>query len=95
MRTSLPHASACRFSPLRNERGFVLVVVIAAIGLLALAAAGFAQVTRSHVRAAASTLSSSTAGSLADAGVQLAVLDLMAARRDPASQRRFTVGGSP
>jgi general secretion pathway protein K len=60
-----------------RERGFVLIIVIAVLGLLALAAAGFAQVTRSQVKAAASNVGSSTAQALADAGVQLAVLDLV------------------
>jgi general secretion pathway protein K len=77
------------------ERGFVLVIVIAVLGLLALAAAGFAQVTRSQVKAAASNVGSSTAQALADAGVQLAVLDLVLGRQDPSYQRRFSVGEKP
>src|SRR5262245_23336697 len=78
-----------------RERGFVLIIVIAVLGLLALAAAGFAQVTRSQVKAAASNVGSSTAQALADAGVQLAVLDLVLARQDPSYQRRFSVGEKP
>ena len=78
-----------------RERGFVLIIVIAVLGLLALAAAGFAQVTRSQVKAAASNVGSSTAQGLADAGVQLAVLDLVLGRQDPSYQRRFAVGEKP
>jgi len=78
-----------------HEGGFVLIVVITVIGLLALAAAGFAQVTRSQVKAAASSVGSSTAQALADAGVQLAILDLVQARQDPSYQRRFQLGAKP
>jgi general secretion pathway protein K len=78
-----------------RDRGFVLIIVIAVLGLLALAAAGFAQVTRSQVKAAASNVGSSTAQALADAGVQLAVLDLVLGRQDPSYQRRFAVGEKP
>ena len=77
------------------DRGFILVIVISVIGLLALAAAGFAQVTRSQVRAAASAVGSSTAQALADSGIELAVLELALARQDPAYQRRFAVGEKP
>jgi general secretion pathway protein K len=82
-------------SPCEHDHGFVLVIVIAVLGLLALAAAGFAQVTRGQVRAAASTIGSSTAQALADSGVQLAVLDLIRARQDPAYQLRFQLGEKP
>ena len=82
-------------APWQHDRGFVLVIVIAVLGLLALAAAGFAQVTRGQVRAAASTIGSSTAQALADSGVQLAVLDLVRARQDPAYRLRFALGEKP
>lgn len=78
-----------------DEGGFVLIVVITVIGLLALAAAGFAQVTRSQVKAAASSVGSSTAQALADAGVQLAILDLLQSRQDPSYQGRFALGDKP
>ena len=90
-----PEASPGKAAAPERERGFVLIIVIAVLGLLALAAAGFAQVTRSQVKAAASTVGSSTAQGLADAGVQLAVLDLVLGRQDPAYQRRFGVGAKP
>jgi general secretion pathway protein K len=90
-----PEASPGKAAAPERERGFVLIIVIAVLGLLALAAAGFAQVTRSQVKAAASTVGSSTAQGLADAGVQLAVLDLVLGRQDPSYQRRFAVGAKP
>jgi general secretion pathway protein K len=79
----------------RRDRGFVLVIVISVIGLLALAAAGFAQVTRSQVRAAASAVGSSTAQALADSGVEIAVLELVMGRQDPTYQRRLSLGEKP
>jgi general secretion pathway protein K len=78
-----------------HDSGFVLIVVITVIGLLALAAAGFAQVTRSQVKAAASSVGGSTAQALADAGVQLAILDLLQSRQDPSYQKRFALGEKP
>jgi general secretion pathway protein K len=79
----------------KHEAGFVLIIVITVIGLLALAAAGFAQVTRSQVKTAASSVGSSTAQALADAGVELAILELLQARQDPSYQRRFALDGKP
>jgi general secretion pathway protein K len=90
-----PEASPGKAGAPERERGFVLIIVIAVLGLLALAAVGFAQVTRSQVKAAASTVGSSTAQGLADAGVQLAVLDLVLGRQDPSYQRRFAVSEKP
>src|SRR5262249_41478077 len=77
------------------DGGFILVMVIGVSGLLALAAAGFAQVPRSQVRAAASAVGSSTAQALADSGIELAVLELALGRQNPAYQRRFAVGEKP
>jgi general secretion pathway protein K len=97
----MPSSPPCRAPSPRPEptaeaeRGFILVIVISVIGLLALAAAGFTQVTRSQVRAAASAVGSSTAQALADSGIELAVLELALARQDPAYQRRFAVGEKP
>jgi general secretion pathway protein K len=73
----------------------VLVIVISVIGLLALAAAGFAQVSRSQVKAAAGSVGSTTTQALADSGVQLAVLDLVLGRLNPAHQRRIALGEKP
>src|SRR5215510_14062957 len=78
-----------------RERGFVLIIVLSVIGLLALAAAGFAQITRSQVRAATGTVGSTTAQALADTGVQVALLDLVLARQDPGYRARLQVGDKP
>lgn len=77
------------------ERGFVLLVVLSALGLLALVAASFAQIARTHVKAAAAAGESARAEALADAGVQLAILDLVAAREAQAPNRRFPLNAAP
>ena len=77
-----------------RDRGFILIVVISALGLLALVAANFANVSRSHVRAASAAVGSAIAEQLADAGIQLAVLDLVAATHDRGHRWRFAVDGS-
>jgi general secretion pathway protein K len=72
-----------------------LIVVISAIGILALVAVSFAQITGSHVRTAASAVQSAGAETLADAGVQLAILDLVANRQPSGPQRRrFALNGT-
>ena len=77
-----------------RERGFILIVVISALGVLALVAASFAQITSSHVRTAASAVQSAGAEALADAGVQLAILDLVAGQPADAPRRRFALDGT-
>jgi general secretion pathway protein K len=77
-----------------RDRGFILIVVISALGVLALVAASFAQITSSHVRTAASAVQSAGAEALADAGVQLAILDLVAGQLADASRRRFALDGT-
>lgn len=76
------------------DRGFILIVVLSAIGVLALVAVSFAQITSSHVRAAASAVQSAGAEALADAGVQLAILDLVPNQRTGTQRRRFALDGS-
>ena len=77
-----------------DTRGFILIVVISALGILALVAASFAQITSSHVRTAASAVQSAGAEALADAGVQLAILDLVAGQPADAPPRRFARDGT-
>jgi general secretion pathway protein K len=77
-----------------RERGFILIVVISALGVLALVAGSFAQITSSHVRTAASAVQSAGAEALADAGVQLAILDLVAGQPTDAPRRRFALDGT-
>jgi general secretion pathway protein K len=70
-------------------------VVLSALGLLALVAATFAQIARTHVKTAAAAGESAKAEALADAGVQLAILDLVAAREAQAPNRRFPLDATP
>ena len=76
-----------------GDPGFILIVVISAIGLLALVAATFANVTRSHVRLASAAVESAAAEQLADGGVHLAVLDLVAGNQERGRPRRFAIDG--
>jgi general secretion pathway protein K len=93
MRSLLDRCRTVVWSREPGDRGFILIVVISAIGILALVAASFAQITSSHVRAAASAVQSAAAEALADAGVQLAILDLVAARSGSAPRQRFAPAG--
>src|SRR5262250_1218690 len=77
----------------RSQRGFVLLVVLSVLGLLAVVAASFAQVARNHMRLAAVASEGAKAEALADAGVHIVILDLVAARDSHASGpgRRFSL----
>jgi len=81
--------------PAKGERGFVLLVVLSVLGLLALVVATFAHVTRTHVKAAAASVESGRAEALADAGVNLAILDVIAARETQNASRRFALNAVP
>ena len=78
-----------------RESGFVLLVVLAMLGLLALVAASFAQVARSHMKLASVAGESAKAEALADAGVHLAILDLISARASQGANRRFALDATP
>jgi general secretion pathway protein K len=78
-----------------GERGFVLLVVLSVLGLLALVVATFAHVARTHVRAAAASVESGRAEALADAGVNMAILDAIAARETDKANRRFLLDATP
>src|SRR5262245_11982636 len=89
-----PIAICSRFPRYRREKGFAILVVIAAIGLLAMAAALFARVTSSQVRASAVAVETARARALAAAGVNLAVLKLLDFRANPNGKHRpFAMGG--
>jgi general secretion pathway protein K len=79
----------------RGQRGFALLVVLSALGLLAVVGAGFAHVARSHIRLAATAAASARAEALADAGVHIVILDLMAARESGPGSRRFALDATP
>jgi general secretion pathway protein K len=83
-----------RFSRVKPEAGFVIVIVIAAIGVLAMATAVFAKVTRGQVRASTIAVETARARALAAAGVNLAVLKLLQFRSNPGGkQRDFAIAG--
>jgi hypothetical protein len=79
----------------RSQRGFVLLVVLSVLGLIAVVAASFAQVARNHMRLAAVASEGAKAEALADAGVHIAILDLVAARDAPWPARRFALDATP
>jgi general secretion pathway protein K len=73
-----------------------MVLVIAAIGVLALATAVFAKVTQGQVRASAIAVETSRAKALAATGINLAVLKLLEFRGNPTGkQRDFAIAGQP
>ena len=59
------------------DRGFTMIVVLWVIALLTLILSGFLRSAGTHTGIAVNTLSSARAEGLADAGVHLAVLDLI------------------
>lgn len=77
-----------------NERGFALVTVLWIAGLLAVMTASLSLSARTNVRVAANLAENARAEALADAGVTLAMLDLIAQRRagQPQPQPRFPLG---
>jgi general secretion pathway protein K len=71
-------------------------VVLSVLGLLAVVAASFSQVARTHMKLAAVAGEGAKAEALADAGVNIAILDLIAARDEAAAPaRRFALDGTP
>ncbi len=77
-----------------NDRGFVLVAVLLVALVLILVAVTFTYGVRSRVKSIAGAVDSAEAEALADAGVQLAVLDLQARRLGGNQASRFEVGGA-
>ena len=97
-------AVGCRFElmgvtrnspPVSSERGFVLLIVIWVTGLLALTAASFVNSVRTHIKLTANIVENAQAEALADAGVHIAVMNLVAYRQTRAGDRRFAVDGTP
>lgn len=64
-----------------------------ALGLLALIATSFSLAVRSQLRSTASLAASARAEAFADAGVMLALRELLAAREDRTRPRRFPIDG--
>lgn len=77
-----------------RDGGFALVVVLLAIGLLALIATTFMFAVRAHLRSSSAISAAARAEALADGGVNIAVLDTMAVREDRTRTRRFPTDGA-
>lgn len=73
-----------------SDRGFVLILVIWFAALLALLAAGFTSAVRANLRLTSGAVQGAKAEALADAGVELAVLSLIAG----GAERRFPINGA-
>lgn len=76
------------------DEGFVLVVALLALAILGAIVAIFGTSLRSHLRDVGATVARAEAESLADAGINLALLDLLATREQRARQRRFAIDGT-
>jgi general secretion pathway protein K len=80
---------------LSTDRGFVLIIVIWTAAVLALLMLSFTGTAQSYLRTTAHELESARAEALADSGISLAVIDLLARRKDTAVNARFVSDGSP
>ncbi|SFV36970.1 general secretion pathway protein GspK [Hyphomicrobium facile] len=76
-----------------DEGGFILVVVLAMCILLGLVAAVFSRAVQSYLREASGIAHSAQAEFAADAGVNIAALEL-ATERDTGRTRRFPIDGA-
>jgi len=81
--------------PRMREDGFSLVLVLLVVGALSLASVLFLQTVRGYSRTAASAVSVSMLEAYADAGVQIAILDLASSARDGRRTRRVAIDGTP
>ena len=77
----------------RRERGFTFLVVIWALSVLVVLAMVFGRSTSAHLKATRNAVDNARAEALADAGVELAVLDL--ARGRTGAGARFSRDGRP
>ena len=78
-----------------GQRGFVLLVVLSTLGLLSIVVVSFTQISRSHVKVAGAVSESGRAEALADAGVNIAILELVAGRAKEPASRRFPLNAAP
>jgi general secretion pathway protein K len=77
-----------------DDAGFGLLFVLLVVGVMALIGASFALAVRAHVREAASAAETARAEALADAGVNLAILELVSLRVDRTARRRIAMDGT-
>lgn len=78
--------------PSRRDSGFALVLAMLVLLVLGAIAAGFAHSLRGHMRETAALAARAEAELLADAGVELALLDLLEVREGRSRQLRFPIG---
>jgi general secretion pathway protein K len=81
--------------PAKAQRGFVLLIVLATLGLLSVVVVTFTQASRTHVKVTAAFGESARAGAFADAGVNIAILELVATREKEPPTRRFPLDATP
>jgi general secretion pathway protein K len=77
-----------------QSAGFVLIPVIWVVALLAMAVISYTLVVRSTVRSTASSAGAAEAAALAEAGINLALHDLVNARAVRSWPQRFPIDGS-
>ncbi|MEQ1714452.1 MAG: hypothetical protein ABL907_00475, partial [Hyphomicrobium sp.] len=75
------------------DHGFVLMAVLFVLTFLSLAAMTFSQRLQTHLAITRNTIANAEAEALADAGANLAMLDLV--HLGPGEQRRFARDGTP
>ena len=78
----------------KRDRGFVLVLVLWSVILLALMAAGFSASVRAYLRSVTTDKEIVRAEAAADGGINLALMDLATSRKKDVSQSRFAADGS-
>ncbi len=98
---NIPQVAPCRAINMFNvartsihDRGFALVLVVWVALLLSLVAATFIYSVRSQVRISSNSIESARAESLADAGVMLAVNDILASSFGRSDNARFAADGA-
>lgn len=90
------HEATTGASASSRERGFILLAVLLVSLLLIASASAFTYMVRSQIRLASATARAAEAEALADAGINLAMIDLAIARQSPFEwTRRFAIGGEP
>lgn len=79
--------------PRQRDDGFALIVVIWVAVLLSIMAAAFTASVKGRIRTTSAKVQAAKVEAAADAGIQIAMLELLARRRDPAVAARFTQSG--
>ena len=78
-----------------RQKGFALIVVIWVAVLLSLIAAAFSSSVRSRLRSVSSHADMIRSEALADAGIRIALMDMLNRGSNGALSRRFPEDGTP